>query len=74
MATVDPEKLAKLVKRQNTYGDITQSATVGELELLLSLFNNDIPEVKTRHCQMMSNISLVLTWTYPGDAGTVGES
>lgn len=45
MATVDPEKLAKLVKRQKTYGDITQSATVGQLELLLSLCNNDIPEV-----------------------------
>ena len=45
MAPVDPEKLAKLVKRQQTYGDITQSATVGQLELLLSMFNNDVPEV-----------------------------
>ena len=45
MAAVDPEKLAKLVKRQKTYGDITQSVTVGQLEVLLSLFNNDIPKV-----------------------------
>jgi len=44
-AAVDEAKLEKLLKRQAIYGDITQSASKEHLKDLLSLYNNDIPEV-----------------------------
>merc|ERR1712192_343117 len=44
----DETKLEKLLKRQAIYGDITQSASKEHLEDLLSLYNNDIPEVIRR--------------------------
>ena len=33
--TADSEKLANLLKRQKTYGDITQNATASQIERLL---------------------------------------
>jgi len=44
-AVVDEAKLEKLLKRQAIYGDITQSASKEHLQDLLSVCNNDIPEV-----------------------------
>jgi len=44
-AVVDEAKLEKLLKRQATYGNITQSASKEHLVDLLSVCNNDIPEV-----------------------------
>jgi len=44
-ADVDEAKLEKLLKRQKIYGDITQSASKEHLEDLLSICNNEIPEV-----------------------------
>jgi len=41
----DPAKLDNLLKRQTTFGDITQSATRDQLEELLVLYKNNVPAV-----------------------------
>ena len=39
------EKYQNLIKRQKTYGDITQNASPEELENLLRYYENSVPEV-----------------------------
>ena len=41
----DLKRLNNLLQRQKIYGDITQSSTPKELEMLLRFYDNNVPEV-----------------------------
>lgn len=45
LVKADQKKLGNLVKRRKVYGDITQNATKDELEMLLRIFDNHVPQV-----------------------------
>ncbi|XP_075250882.1 uncharacterized protein LOC142343080 [Convolutriloba macropyga] len=42
---VDHIKLRNLLKRRKTYGDITQNATAMQIERLLVMYKNEVPQV-----------------------------
>ena len=49
--TADSEKLANLLKRQKTYGDITQNATASQIERLLVnilIYPTQIAKIQTQ--------------------------
>ena len=51
--TTDSEKLANLLKRQKTYGDITQNATASQIERLLvniQIYHTQITNYKNDKC------------------------
>ena len=74
---VNKEKHQNLLKRQNTYGDITQNATPEELENLLRYHDNNVPDVSfetksfgffTVHNTLSMFYKERSTWSYPSQS------
>ena len=58
--TADSEKLANLLKRQKTYGDITQNATASQIERLLvniKIYTTKITKIHAFHPSIVEMFS-----------------